>query len=97
MNMPAVSAVIATYWAGEYLRHAIGSALAQTYVDLEVIVSDDADDPGVRELAESFDDSRIRYRSKPKSPGSGRKPLGRDVDRPGAVRCHSEPRRPLAA
>ena len=65
MNMPTVTAVIATYKAGEYLRHAIGSALAQTYVDFEILVSDDADDPGVRRLAESFGDSRIRYRSNP--------------------------------
>ncbi len=65
MIMPAVTAVIATYRAGEYLRHAIVSALAQTYVDIEVLVSDDAGDPGVRRLAESFDDPRIRYRSNP--------------------------------
>jgi glycosyltransferase involved in cell wall biosynthesis len=65
MNMPTVTAVIATYRAGEYLRHAIGSALAQTYIDLEVLVSDDDNDPQVRQLAESFDDSRIRYRSNP--------------------------------
>ncbi len=65
MNMPTVTAVIATYRRGEYLRHAIGSALAQTRFDLEVLVSDDDDDPGVRRLAESFDDSRIRYRSNP--------------------------------
>ena len=95
--MPTVTAVIATYRAGEYLRHAISSALAQTRVDLEVLVSDDADDPGVRRLAESFDDPRIRYCSKPKSPGSRGKPLGRDVGRPRAVYSHSEPRRPLAA
>ncbi len=67
--MPTVTAVIATYRAGEYLRHAIGSVLAQTYVDLEVLVSDDADDPGVRRLAESFNDSRIRYRSNPSRRG----------------------------
>ena len=35
--------------------------LDQTRVDLEVLVSDDADDPGVSRLAESFDDPRIRY------------------------------------
>ncbi len=65
MNTPTVTAVIATYRRGEYLRHAIGSALAQTRVDLEILVSDDDDDPKVRRLVESFDDSRIRYRSNP--------------------------------
>ena len=65
MNLPTVTAVIATYRAGEYLRHAIGSALAQTRVDREVLVSDDANDPAVRQLVESFDEPRIRYRSNP--------------------------------
>src|SRR5271157_5233067 len=65
MNTRTVTAVIATYRRGEYLRHAIASALAQTRVDLEVLVTDDDDDPGVRRLAESFDDSRIRYLSNP--------------------------------
>jgi GT2 family glycosyltransferase len=44
MNTPTVTAVIATYRRGEYLCVAIGSALAQTRVDLEVLVSDSADD-----------------------------------------------------
>jgi len=65
MNTPTVTAVIATYRRGEYLRQAIGSALAQTRVDLEVLVTDNADDPGMRRLAESFEDSRVRYRSNP--------------------------------
>ena len=51
MNMPAVTAVIATYPAGEYLRHAIGSGAGQDRVDLEILVSDNADDPGMRRLA----------------------------------------------
>jgi hypothetical protein len=62
---PAVSAVLATFRAGEYLRQAIASALAQSFGDLEVIVSDDAADPGVLELVETFGDPRIRYRANP--------------------------------
>ena len=65
MNLPTVTAIIATYRAGEYLRHAIGSALAQTRVDLEVLVSDDANDPEVSRLTGSFADSRVRYRWNP--------------------------------
>ncbi len=65
MSLPTVTAVIATYRAGEYLRPAIGSALAQTHVDLEILVSDDDHDPEVKRLAESFGDSRVRYRSNP--------------------------------
>jgi hypothetical protein len=62
---PAVTAIVAAYRAGDYLREAIASALAQTWTDLEVLVSDDAADPAVRQLAESFNDSRVRYRANP--------------------------------
>lgn len=72
MTGPAVTAVIATYRAGDYLREAIASALAQTLTDLEVLVSDDADDPEVRRLAESFGDPRVRYRSNPSRLGPAR-------------------------
>ncbi|MBV8230598.1 MAG: glycosyltransferase [Planctomycetaceae bacterium] len=65
MTGPAVTSVIAAYRAGDFLRQAIASALAQTLTDLEVLVSDDADDPEVRRLTESFLDPRIRYRSNP--------------------------------
>ena len=97
MNMPTVTAVIATYRSGEYLFQCDRLGVGSDWLRPEVLVSDDADDPGVRRLAESFDDSRIRYRLKPKSPGSCGKPLGRDVGRPGAVHSHSQRRRPLAA
>lgn len=65
MNGPAVTVVIAAYRAGDYLRQAIASALAQTLENFEVLISDDADDAEVRRLVESFGDSRIRYRSNP--------------------------------
>ncbi len=50
MITPTVTAVIATYRPGEYLRQAIGSALTQTRPDLEILVSDDANDPKVARL-----------------------------------------------
>ena len=62
---PAVTAVVAAYKAGPYLREAIASALAQTYTDLEVLVSDDAADPGVSRLTTTFGDPRVRYRANP--------------------------------
>jgi glycosyltransferase involved in cell wall biosynthesis len=62
---PIISVVIATYRAGEYLRQAVASALGQSFTDLEVVVSDDAADPAVRELVEAFADPRVRYRSNP--------------------------------
>ena len=57
-----VSIIVATYRASEHLSQAVASALAQTWDNLEVIVSDDAGDPSVRELVEKFADPRVRYR-----------------------------------
>jgi hypothetical protein len=59
---PVVSVVIAAFHATDFLERAIASALAQTFVRLEVIVSDDADDPHVERLARAFADSRVVYR-----------------------------------
>ena len=63
MHTPLVSIVVATYKSRrDYLSEAITSALAQTWRDIEVIVSDDSPDDGLRRLVESFDDVRVRYR-----------------------------------
>jgi hypothetical protein len=72
MAAPSVTALIAAYRAGDYLGQSIASALAQTYTDVEVLVSDDANDPEVRRLTESFGDPRIRYRSNPARLGPAR-------------------------
>lgn len=69
MSPPTVTAVIATYKRSDDLRTAIGSAVAQTYADLEILVSDNANDPEIRWLAESFGDSRVRYRSNARNLG----------------------------
>lgn len=69
---PLVTAVVATYKAGDYLRQAVASALAQTFLDLEVLVCDDAADPAVRDLAEAFGDPRVRYRANPERLGPAR-------------------------
>jgi glycosyltransferase involved in cell wall biosynthesis len=68
----AVSVVIATYWAGEYLRQAITSALAQSFSDIEVLVCDDASDARVQELVASFRDSRLICQSNPTRLGPAR-------------------------
>ena len=57
-DAPAVSIAIRAYrrrWLGE----AIGSVLAQTFDDLEVVVYDDAGD--LDDVAASFGDPRVRY------------------------------------
>jgi hypothetical protein len=63
MSAPVVSIVIATYRSRhDHLRVAIGSALAQSMTDIEVIVSDDSPDDALLELVASFHDERLRYR-----------------------------------
>jgi glycosyltransferase involved in cell wall biosynthesis len=63
MSAPLVSIVIATYRSRhDHLRVAIGSALAQTMADIEVIVSDDSPDDALSGLVASFHDERLRYR-----------------------------------
>jgi glycosyltransferase involved in cell wall biosynthesis len=61
---PEVSICIPAYGRPGYLREAIESVLAQTFADLEVIISDDGGDDG-EELARSFADPRVRYRANP--------------------------------
>jgi glycosyltransferase involved in cell wall biosynthesis len=70
MDTHVVTVVIATFRRAESLRHAIGSVLDQIYGDHAILISDNADDPGIRRLAESFDDPRIRYRSNPSNLGT---------------------------
>ncbi|HRZ67846.1 MAG TPA: glycosyltransferase family A protein, partial [Candidatus Omnitrophota bacterium] len=55
-----VSVVIPTYNRAGYLKEAVGSALAQTHKDTEVIVVDDSSTDGTGSVAASFGDS-IRY------------------------------------
>jgi glycosyltransferase involved in cell wall biosynthesis len=59
--MPIVSVVITTLNRHGYLREAIQSALAQTFTDFEILVSDDGACAETRRLCESFDDRRIRH------------------------------------
>jgi glycosyltransferase involved in cell wall biosynthesis len=67
-----VSVGLPTYRRPEALARALGSVLAQTHEDLEVIVSDDAPDADggeqvVRELAAG--DARVRYTRQPRNLG----------------------------
>ena len=62
MSEPLVSVIIPTYNRVEYLGDAIDSALAQTYENIEVIVTDDGSTDGTQDLVESYTDPRIRFR-----------------------------------
>jgi glycosyl transferase family 2 len=58
---PLVTIAIPTQNRAELLAEAIDSALAQTFDDFEVLVSDDASTDGTGELVAKYTDPRLRY------------------------------------
>jgi glycosyltransferase involved in cell wall biosynthesis len=60
--MPAkVTICIPTYNRAQFVREAIQSVLAQSFTDLEVLVSDNASTDDTASAIASFTDSRVRY------------------------------------
>lgn len=65
-----VSIMIPTFNQGQYIEQAVKSALAQDYLNLEVIVSDDSTNDETRSILEPyFSDTRFRYSRNQKSLG----------------------------
>jgi len=63
MSVPSVSVIMTVFSRTEYLEEAIRSVLAQTFGDLELIVTDDAPSDVGREICAKYAaDGRIRYR-----------------------------------
>ncbi len=60
-NKVLVSIMIPTYNQAQYIKEAVESALAQTYENLEVVVSDDNSTDNTKEILESFSDPRLKY------------------------------------
>lgn len=59
---PLVSIAIPTYnRANSYLKHALRSAVCQTYKNIEIIVSDNSSPDNTESVVREFDDPRIRY------------------------------------
>jgi len=68
MAIPTVSVVIATYNCAQYLPQTIGSVLAQTYLDYEVIVVNDGSTDDTDEVVATFvNDHGVRYDTIPHS------------------------------
>ena len=59
MASPRVSVVLPIYNGSAYLRQSIGSVLAQSATDFELLICDDGSKDDSRAIAESFDDPRI--------------------------------------
>jgi glycosyltransferase involved in cell wall biosynthesis len=58
--MPRVSILSPTYQHGPFIGDCIRSVQAQTVQDWEMIIVDDGSDDGTPDIAESFNDSRIK-------------------------------------
>ena len=59
-NNPKVSVIITTYNRADLLPRAVNSVLAQTYVDYELIIVDDASSDDTRQVISDFADPRVR-------------------------------------
>ena len=73
---PLVSIVIPTYGRPDCLREAIASAIAQSWKNTEIIVSDDCSPQDPADLVQSFNDPRIRYFRRERNVGQGRNNIG---------------------
>jgi len=58
---PLVSVIMNAYYSEEFLAEAIASVVSQTYSNWEIILWENESSDGTREIAESFNDPRIRY------------------------------------
>jgi hypothetical protein len=58
---PRVTIFVPTYNRARWLPHALESALAQTYEDFVLIVSDNCSTDGTAEIVAGFDDPRLVY------------------------------------
>ena len=69
---PKVSIALPVYNGDRYLSQAIGSILAQTYRDFELIISDNASTDGTQGICREFErrDARIRYYRQPRNVGA---------------------------
>ena len=61
-RMPKISVIMPVYNTNAaYLKEAIESVLHQTYQNFELLVTDDASEPFVKEVTEGYSDKRIKY------------------------------------
>jgi glycosyltransferase involved in cell wall biosynthesis len=70
MEAPLVSVILTVFKQRPYLGQAIQSVLGQSFSDFELIVTDDAACESTRRICEFYSaDSRVRYRSNPRTLG----------------------------
>jgi glycosyltransferase involved in cell wall biosynthesis len=78
---PLVSVVIATYNRSEVLRHAVRSALWQTYPSLEVLVVGDGCTDDSQQVVAELGDERVRWIGLPENSGNQATPNNEGIRR----------------
>ena len=64
ITSPEVSVIVTVFEREQYLHNAIESILAQTFLNYEILVTDDSNKTSISQICESFHcDNRLRYRS----------------------------------
>jgi len=63
LEIPVVSVIVTVYKRTQYLHIALQSALQQTFNSFEIIVTDDSNSDSIKAISDSFQDSKVRYRS----------------------------------
>ena len=78
---PLISVIVPVYRVEDYLDECVGSIVAQTYRNLEIILIDDGSPDGCPELCERWaaDDARIRVVHKPNGGLSSARNAGLDI------------------
>lgn len=68
---PLVTITIPTYNRLQYLKEAVGSALVQSYENIEILIGDDGINPAIQEWCEqqAKQNSKIRYQKNPRNLG----------------------------
>lgn len=74
MPSPRVSVLIPTYNYAEVLPYAIGSVLAQTFTDFELLVVGDGCSDDSEKVVRAFDDTRVRWHNLPRNTGNASGP-----------------------
>ena len=60
-RIPAVSVIIISYKGEQFLPKSIGSVLAQTFTDFELVIVEDGSRDAAESIVASFNDPRARY------------------------------------
>lgn len=71
MTTPTISVCVPTYNGAQYVERTIGSVLAQTFADFELVVRDDGSTDETLELVQRIDDSRVRIVAGRERAGAG--------------------------